>query len=357
MKAKTKKLVFFIGAIFVGIIFLTSYAAFSNNAGNTSTTTVKAAPQPTIFATGYANATITGYVQVANVKLINSTNSTLNNLDTLMSKLEANGSINNYIYTNNSYEVYSSSLSAYALKKYLYATLNSSNSVTVGSTADIMLPASISLYYSNSSPPVSVPLSNRNYTLYLNNVRSIGSTLNVSLSALITEKGMLYNNQLRISLSSAEAATGYANALITGYAQTARIRPLNSSNSIISTITALMSELEANGSIGNYIYTNNSYEVYNSALSAYALQSLLHADLNSSNSVTVGSTANIMLPSHINFYYLNSNSPVDVSFSNRNHTLYLGSVRSIGSTINVSVSALLTQNGMPYNSKLGITLK
>lgn len=152
VEAKTKKLVFFIGAIFVGIIFLTSYGFSNNNSGNTSTTTVKAASQPTIFATGYANAVITGYSQVANVKPVNGSNATLNRLDAIMSKLEANGSIDNYVYVNNSYEVYGSSLSAYALQRFLSAALNSSNSVTVGSTADIMLPASISLFYTNSSP-------------------------------------------------------------------------------------------------------------------------------------------------------------------------------------------------------------
>ena len=147
VEAKTKKMIFFIGAIFVGVIFLTSYAAFgNNNSGNASTTTVKAAaPQPTIFATGYANAVVTGYAQVADVKPKNNANSTLNTLDALMSKLEANGSIDNYVYMNNSYDVYSSSLSAYALQGFLDSALNSSNSVTVGSTADILLPASISM--------------------------------------------------------------------------------------------------------------------------------------------------------------------------------------------------------------------
>jgi hypothetical protein len=56
------------------------------------------------------------------------------------------------------------------------------------------------MYYPNSSRPVSVPLSDRNYTIYLNSVRSIGSPVNVSVSALLTERGTLYNNQIRISL-------------------------------------------------------------------------------------------------------------------------------------------------------------
>ncbi len=43
MEAKTKKMIFFIGAIFVGIIFLTSYAAFGNNGSATTVTSTVAA--------------------------------------------------------------------------------------------------------------------------------------------------------------------------------------------------------------------------------------------------------------------------------------------------------------------------
>ncbi|HIH50616.1 MAG: hypothetical protein ABSE71_01655 [Candidatus Micrarchaeaceae archaeon] len=202
MEAKTKKLIFLIGAIFVGIIFLTSYAAFGNNGSATTvTSTVAAATGPTVFATANASALITGYSQVAYVSVPNGSNSTASALAGLMSKLEANGSIDNYINNNNnSYEIYSSELSAYALQKLLYAKLGSSNEVVVGSTADIMLPGNLSMYYPNSSRPVSVPLSDRNYTIYLNSVRSIGSPVNVSVSALLTERGTLYNNQIRISL-------------------------------------------------------------------------------------------------------------------------------------------------------------
>ncbi len=150
---------------------------------------------------GNANALITGYSQVAYVSPLNDSNSTAGALAGLMAKLEANGSIDNYVNNNNnSYEVYSSELSAYALQEALDAKLNSNNAVIVGSTADIMLPGNLSMYYPNASRPISVPLPDRNYTIYLSSVRSVGSPINVSVSALLTERGTLYNNQLRISL-------------------------------------------------------------------------------------------------------------------------------------------------------------
>ena len=372
MEAKTKKIIFFLGAIFVAIIFLTSYAAFSsNNTRNSSTTTIKSTPQPTIFTTGYSNATITGYGQVAEVRPLNLSNATLNNLDTLMSKLEANGSIDNYVYTNSSYEVYSSSLSPYALQNVVSNSLNSSNSVAVGSTADIVLPPSISLYYSNTSPPISVPLKNRNYTLYLNNVRAIGSNVNLSLSALITQNGLLYNNQLRIALDTNPPAApkpvtpqtilavGDTNALITGYVNASYVKLLSANSTTNNTISKLISKLKVEGSINNYLYASNVYAVYNSSMSAYKLQAYLYNALNSSNSVEVGSTTAILLPPSLQLFYFNTNSlvPINVSLAKRNYTLYLGSVKGIGNYINVSLSAHLTQNGTLYNNQLNISAR
>ncbi len=365
MEAKTKKIIFFIGAIFVGVIFLTSYAAFSNNnAGNTSTTTIKAPTQPTIFATGHSNAIITGYGQVANVKLLNISNSTANKVDALMSALEANGSIDNYLFTNNSYEVYSSSLSAYALQGYLNANMNSSNSIAVGSTAEITIPSSIVLYYSNSSPPVSVPLIDRNYTLYLNNVTKIGTNINLSLSALITENGLLYNNQLRISLDTnainappqpTELATGYANALILGYADAANVKQLSNSSSTANMLSNLMSQLKENGSISDYAYANGIYDINLSSFSAYALQMYVFTALNSSNSVLVGSTAKIMLPKSLTLYYSNSSRPINIPISARNYTIYLNGVGMVNGTVNLSVSALVTNSGLLYNNQLKLS--
>ncbi len=201
MNEKTKKFVFLIGAIMIAVIFITSYAAFSNNnTANATTSTVSAAPQQTVFASATTNGIITNYTQIAYVESANSSNSSGAKLGQIMSQLEANSSIYSYIYVNDSYEAYLSNVSAYDLQELLYKDFNSTNAISIGSTADILLPSSISMYYSNSSPPISVPLSNRNYTVYITGLKSIGSSLNLSVSALITTRGTIYNNQLRIAL-------------------------------------------------------------------------------------------------------------------------------------------------------------
>jgi hypothetical protein len=216
MQTKTKKIIFLVGAIFVAIIFLTSYAAFSNNntSGTTTTSTVKQ-NQPTFFATGSASAVITNYTQVATVRILNDSNSTNDAISNLMSQLESNGSVDNYIYSNGSYDVYLATISPYGLQSIFDKSVPA-NAVSVGSTADITLPASINMFYPGTVQPINVPLSSRNYSLYLSTLQSLNSTINVSISALITETGQVYENQMRISYMPASGNKSMPGNTITG---------------------------------------------------------------------------------------------------------------------------------------------
>ena len=75
MEAKKKRLIFLFGSILVAIIFLSSYAAFSNNGSPTSVTTTAKA-QSTVFVTGDTNGLITNYSDVALVSILNNSNFT-----------------------------------------------------------------------------------------------------------------------------------------------------------------------------------------------------------------------------------------------------------------------------------------
>lgn len=198
MDAKKKKLIFLVGAIFVAIVFLSSYAAFSNNnSGSTSTSTVKS--QQTYFFTGSSNAIITNYSDIAYVTLPNSTNSSNYNLTGILSKLEANGSVENFAYTNSSYEVVLSTISAYDLQKVLYNDTGTNNTINVGSTTYVELPPKVVLSYTNSTQTIPVYLTNRNYSIYMKNVEKLGSSVNVSISTLLESNGSIYNNQFRVT--------------------------------------------------------------------------------------------------------------------------------------------------------------
>jgi hypothetical protein len=200
MDTKTKKLVFLIGAILIAVIFITSYAAFSsNNTASTTTTTVKSVES--FFATGSSNAIITNYSDIAYVVISNSTNFTKENttITTELNSLESNGSIDNYINTNNSYQVVLSSVSAYDVQQLLYKDLGTQNTIKVGSTAYITLPPTITLFYNNQ--PITTRIPSQNYSIYMQNIKAINSTINVSISTLVTANGSIYNNQFRVSYS------------------------------------------------------------------------------------------------------------------------------------------------------------
>lgn len=201
MDTKTKKLIFFIGSLFVAIIFLSSYAAFGNN-GNSSTTTSTIKQQQTFFSTGTSTATVINYSDVVNITLRSGVNKSAINMSGLLSQLQANGTIQNYIYSNGNYQVILYGVSAYNLQQLLYKDPVLNGNVDVGAATYVTLPKTVMLYYGGQQP-INVYLNNRNYSVYLNNVQQKGSVINVSISALLTANGSIYNNQFRISMNSA----------------------------------------------------------------------------------------------------------------------------------------------------------
>lgn len=198
MDEKKKKFILFLGSVFVAVIFLTSYASFGNNRAMTTsaTTTVIVRSFP---AFGSSTATVTGYGAAAHVGIGANASAASNAMPGLLSILQSNGTINNYIGSNRSYEVYSSKIDAYALQGLLRSAVNQSNAITVTATAYIRLPQNLTLYY--STYPINVYLNGRNYSVNMTNLKAVGSTVNVSVSALVTSNGLVYNNQLSVSLT------------------------------------------------------------------------------------------------------------------------------------------------------------
>jgi hypothetical protein len=188
-----------IGALFVGVIFLTSYASFGNNSVVSSTTTTVANVR-TVPAFGSSTATVTGYSTTAYVRVNASFSTAGNTVAETLSKLEANGSIISYLPSSASgYEVYlqavnSSSINAYSLQGLLRSAVNRSNAITITAVAYVELPSNITLYY--NMQPIPVPVVNRGYSVNMTDLDSLGSKLNVSVSALITSNGSVYRNQL-----------------------------------------------------------------------------------------------------------------------------------------------------------------
>jgi hypothetical protein len=191
-KNKGKKLIMFVGALFVAVIFLSSYMTSSNSPGTTTSTK----PQNTYLAIGKAPAAITGYGSSAYVSLSNQSNGTIESLNKTLSELEANGSISNYILVGNGYQVALSGISAYALQQSIRNITALSHS-DLAATAYLLLPSNEILYVNSYS--VNVALGRRNYSIGITGLKPVGSYLNVSVFALITANGSVYNNQIKLN--------------------------------------------------------------------------------------------------------------------------------------------------------------
>ncbi|MDE1865290.1 MAG: hypothetical protein KGH94_01465 [Candidatus Micrarchaeota archaeon] len=198
MEDKTKRIVIFLGSLFAAIIFVSSYAAFGNNSTGTSTTTTVSSAN-TIPVYGSANAVIVNYSYSAYVGVSNKIELTA--LNKTLGDLEANGSVSNYVpFNSTSYQALLSGINAYQLYTYLSNALNATD-VSVGAGAFVNLPARVNMYYSaGSQVPVAFP--EKNYSVYLTRVFPIGANVPVRIQALITTRGDLYNNQIRLSEGS-----------------------------------------------------------------------------------------------------------------------------------------------------------
>ncbi len=191
-KDNKKKLLMLVGSIFVAVIFLSSYMSSSNSPG--STTTIKA--PATYLAIGKSSGIITGYGSNAYLALPNQSNRTLESVNGTLSAFEANGSISNYIHVNGGYQIALSGVNAYALQQSIRNITALANS-NITTTAYLLLPANALLYV--NSYPVTVALSKKNYSISLTGIKPLGSSLNLSVFALITKNGSVYNNQIRLN--------------------------------------------------------------------------------------------------------------------------------------------------------------
>ena len=198
MDQKNNRILLFLGSLFVAVIFLSSYASFGNGLSATSSTTTIGAVR-TYPAFGSSSARITGYGAAAFVRLNPGTAATTGQITKILSKLESNGSINSYVGSNSSYEVYTASMDAYTLRGVLQTAKNNSATVGVSSDVDLLLPSNITLHSNGYS--FSVHLDNRNYSANMTDLKAIGTLINVSVSALVTANGTVYRNQIVVNLS------------------------------------------------------------------------------------------------------------------------------------------------------------
>jgi hypothetical protein len=194
-----RRMIELIGALFVAVIFLTSYAAFAGGGarayGNATTT----ARVRTYYVTGRAQANITSYGQVleANVSCKNAT-SVESLMNGLLAAMERNGSVSNFYSPSQGHIlVQLANYTAYKVYGLLSAGIGPSAACTNFTTqANAQLPARItfSLPASKSGFAIAIPSSQRSFTLPIALGSVTNSIINVSVATLVTENGTIYGS-------------------------------------------------------------------------------------------------------------------------------------------------------------------
>ncbi len=176
---KRKRGLFLIGSIIVAIMFVTSYAAFGNGNGPSTTSTTIISGQ-TIAAFGTVNAIVTGYGKKFTITL--GKNISTDSLNITLSNMQSNGSISSFLYQQNAVTLYSGSISAYSLLRLL-EHLFPSNSIIANVSENVTLPSSIKLYYYGR--PIEGYIKSQDAVIYRSEFSPLGSNLSVHIAALV----------------------------------------------------------------------------------------------------------------------------------------------------------------------------
>ena len=194
-----KRMIELVGALFIAMIFLTSYAAFSNSGSRPSANTTAPVQVQTYYATGRTQANITSYGQVlaVNVSCSNST-AVSSSLNRMLAAMESNGSVSNfYSPMQGRILVQLGNYTAYKAYSLLAVGIGPGAACTsFASQASVLLPARMSFMIplAKSSYTVLIPGSQRSVTLPITLNSIMGKSINVSVAALITTNGTIYGS-------------------------------------------------------------------------------------------------------------------------------------------------------------------
>ncbi|MEM0074413.1 MAG: hypothetical protein QW091_00970 [Candidatus Micrarchaeaceae archaeon] len=193
-----KKLIEFIGSLFVAIIFISSYAAYGMGSSSSNSASKSKATNSTqlIYGIAFTNATITNYTNVFSIATNCIGKSALKLNETLDAML-ANGSIAEYYQSSpNVFSVDSGNESANSILHYIY---NSFNCVNITAGAEIELPYNASFYFGalGRSIKLAIPNALRMHSVAMYFSPNV-SNINVSIGALSSEYGIIKNVSVSI---------------------------------------------------------------------------------------------------------------------------------------------------------------
>jgi hypothetical protein len=199
-----KKLIELLAAVFIAVIFVSSYAAFGNSGGiaKTSTTTIPG----TIQIHGSAQGSIVSYGDVLDVNVSCANASAVSgSLSGYLAALEKNGSIDNF-YSPADNEVLVQTGNYSLLKAYgaIAAKLGRNANCTgfAATQATVQIPSAINATYEGGAAKIPIPNALRNYTRQVALSKGMSNSIGVSVYALVTQNGTIFNNQIIVSLQA-----------------------------------------------------------------------------------------------------------------------------------------------------------
>jgi hypothetical protein len=188
-----------IGAIFIGLIFLSSYFTLHNlSTGSSGAATNKTITPQTLFGVATANAVFSGYNNTLNIAVScsNSTSTAVNTkISQFISAMENNNSVYNSYSLPNETTVQPGTMSIPALYRFFSNNLNKTefSCLTFSSEANITLPQELNIFIVNKSYTIAVPQGFRQAQVPLTLGNSTPSTVRVRVSALVTTNGTIYS--------------------------------------------------------------------------------------------------------------------------------------------------------------------
>ncbi len=194
----SKKIIELIASIFILAIFISSYAYITTFAPqpqsqkNTTNTN-----QPTLYAAGITNASITGYNNLVKLNIQCKNQSEVSNkTSSLLGTLEGNNSISNFYQSSpQSILVQAGSMNTSSLYNYLYTNIGNESMACMqfSTNAEIKLPSQINFTVEGKSFQLPIPSSLQSYSLPINVTQNMEQTIKVRVAVLLTLNGTIYS--------------------------------------------------------------------------------------------------------------------------------------------------------------------
>lgn len=200
-----KKLIELLAAIFIAVIFVSSYAAFGAGQGSAPSQGATTTVQGTEIS-GVAVASVVSYGRILDVNVTCGNASAVTaNAEALMNSLMGNGSVeSSNPVADNEISVLLGNYTATEAYNALATDLGSNAACTrvVATEATVQLPSAVSVIYGGGSIKIAIPADLRNYTEPIRLSNATGGKVGVAVAMLVSNSGTIADapNQVSIAL-------------------------------------------------------------------------------------------------------------------------------------------------------------